>query len=158
MVGLRIGPRASGLGLRPALMIAIATGCGHADAQPGTPPPWPAIPEIASSANDAAKAAGLSVATAGAWGDRARGCYAISIDLRGGSASTAQELVAALAADGIATSDVAGTDIVTMAIARAPYRGRLRAAASGDELGVRACFWSDREPDACAKTCTEWLR
>ncbi|HTR51885.1 MAG TPA: hypothetical protein VMJ10_14315 [Kofleriaceae bacterium] len=137
------------------------TSCANAGAGPTTvagPPGWSAIETLARAAGDAAKADGVAVDATGAWGDPARGCYALAIELRGGG--DAQKLVDGIASAGIATRDVVyeGT-AVTLGVARAPYDGRVRAEIASDgRVAARACFWNEREPAGCAAACGGWMR
>jgi hypothetical protein len=141
--------------------LALALGWSTASAGPTIvvgPTGWPALDAIAMASADAAKADGVTVEAAGAWGDTARGCYAVALQLHGGG--DASKLVDGIGTAGIATRDVvyAGAG-VTLGIARAPYDGRLRAEAGSDgHVTALACFWTEREPAACAATCAGWLK
>jgi hypothetical protein len=122
------------------------------------PSGWPELDAIATAAAAAAKVDGVTVEAAGAWGDAARGCYAVAIQLRGGG--TASQIVDGIAAAGIATREVVyAGDGVTLGVSRAPYDGRVVAQAGADgHVAAHACFWNDREPAACAATCAGWLK
>jgi hypothetical protein len=117
------------------IALAVLAACRASDAQPlAVPSDWRTLPEIAKQ---------LGVDGARAWGDPARGCYAVDFAL---SDLDRDDALAHLRAAGF-TIDDAG------AFARGAYRGRLRL----DAGGARACFWNDREPDACAAACTQVL-
>ena len=162
------GLRAAGFGqtLMCGLLLAACGKAAAVPAPPGGPNGWAGSDELAKAAASAAKADGVTVTGGGAWADAARGCYALSLELSGGSAAAdvaAKELLASVASEGIATSDVvappAEGGTLTFALARAPYHGRARAdLARGGAMVARACFWNDREPAACEAACAEWLK
>ena len=163
-----LGPWALGFGQRLAIAVLLAA-CGKAaavPAPPGGPKGWAGGDELAKAAAKAAQADGVTVTGATAWADAARGCYALSLELSGGSAGAdvaAKELLAGVASEGIAATDVvtppAAGGTLTFALARAPYHGRVHAElARGGAVVARACFWNDREPAACEAACTEWLK
>jgi len=136
------------------------TSCANAGAGPTTvtgPPGWPAIDAIANAAGDGAKADGVAVEATAAWGDAARGCYALALELRGGG--DAQKLVDGIGAAGIATREVVYEGSrVTLGVARAPYDGRVRADVADGRVNARACFWNEREPATCAAACAGWMK
>ena len=145
--------------LRLAL-IALA-GCSSAGAQPSvasgiTPPAgWQALPELAKQVGDATKATGSE-----AWGETARGCYAVWFTLQGSGAS-AEAIVAGLAAEKIATTNVvtpeSGDGVVAASVTKGAYAGRLRARIAGDTITALACFANQREPKTCEAPCTALL-
>ncbi len=159
------------------IVIGMLAACRSSAADPGsglTPPAsWTALPQLASTAATAAKQDGITVAGAEAWGEPARGCYAAWLALAGASGPAdvlAQEMVASLSAEpalaGIVIHDVVKPgegsategDVLTLAFERATYRGRLRANIGADgHIRVLACFWNQREPAACEKSCVTLL-
>jgi hypothetical protein len=89
---------------------------------------------------------------------------------RGTPEALADLLVANLSATpalaGIAVTDVvkptlttgpaSDSGVLSLAFARAPYRGRLRAQiGKTGAYAVLACFWNEREPAACEAACTQ---
>lgn len=145
--------------------IALAA-CGQAGAQPaatsGIKPPagWQALPELAGSVAKATAAPGVTLDGAEAWGETARGCYAVWFGLHGAGA-TADAVLAGLAAEKLATTNVvkpeSGDGIVSLAFAKPPYTGRLRVRTAGGALTALACFANQREPKACDGPCTQLL-
>ena len=164
-----LGPRASGRNRSGRIVAAIAcalvTGCGRAEAVPGQAGPagWTAIDGIAKAAGDSAKGDGVKVEAASAWGDPARGCYAVALELSGAGASEdaqAKQVADGAAAAGLAVKDVATTGgVLTLTFTHAPYTGHARAElAKTGHIAARACFWNEREPAACEAACAGWLR
>jgi hypothetical protein len=145
--------------LRLAL-IALA-GCSPAGAQPSaasgiTPPAgWQALPQLAKQVADATKATGSE-----AWGEPARGCYAVWFTVTG-SGANADAILAGLAAEKIATSNVvtpeSGDGMVAVSFTKASYAGRLRARIAGETVTALACFANQREPESCEAPCTTLL-
>lgn len=164
-------PRAARIACSLLVVGALAS-CRASEAGTGsglTPPTgWQALPSLARAATEAAKRDGITVDAVEAWGERARGCYAAWIALRGGGGAPdamAQQLVASLSADpalvGIAVRDVikpepgAASGVLSFGFERGLYRGRLRATlASEGKIAALACFWNQREPVACEQACT----
>ncbi|MEP7128747.1 MAG: hypothetical protein ABI729_07760 [Chitinophagales bacterium] len=154
--------------LRLALIGLCA--CGQAGAQPTAPSPapsgitapagWAAQPEIAQAVRDATKAEGVTVDGVEAWGETARGCYAVWFALAG-SGATADAVIAGLAAEKLATSNVvkpeSGDGITAVTFAKPPYTGRLRVRTIDGKLTGIACFANEREPMACDAPCTSLL-
>ena len=154
--------------LRLAL-VALAA-CGQAGAQPTAPPPvpsgitapagWAALPELAQTVRDATKAEGATVDGVEAWGETARGCYAVWFALAG-SGATADAVIAGLAAEKLATSNVvkpeSGDGVTAVTFAKPPYTGRLRVRTQGGKLTALACFANQREPASCDAPCTTLL-
>ena len=164
-----LGPRASGRNRSGRIVAVMACvlggGCGRAEAVPGQAGPagWAAIDGIAKAAGDAAKGDGVKVEAASAWGDEARGCYAVALELSGAGGSEdalAKQVADGATAAGLVVKDVANASgVLTMAFARAPYTGHARAElAKTGHIAARACFWNEREPAACEAACTGWLR
>ena len=117
------------------VIAVLAVSCRASDAQPAGPPipaSWRALPELAAA---------VAIDGARAWGDPARGCYAIDFALAG---IDRDDAIASVRAAGFTIDD-------TGAFARGAYHGRARIAPDG----VLACFWNEREPDACARACAE---
>jgi hypothetical protein len=119
------------------------------------------LPAVAQAAASAAKGPGVAVDGAEAWGDRARGCYATWLALRGHGAS-ATAVLAGLTTDGLVTRDVVqpakpDDGIVTLAFTKGVYNGRLRARVAAGKVTALACFANDREPGACEASCTKLL-
>jgi hypothetical protein len=145
--------------LRLAL-IALAA-CNPAGAQPSaasgiTPPAgWQPLPALAKQVADATKATGSE-----AWGDTARGCYGVWFTLQG-SGANADAILAGLAAEKIATSNVvtpeSGDGMVAVSFTKPPYAGRLRARIAGGSITALACFANQREPKSCESPCTALL-
>jgi hypothetical protein len=134
------------------MILALALVACRADAQPANGPAipsgWRALPELAATVGSAAGARDRTQA----WGEPAMGCYAVSLALAG-RASAADDVAAVLRAAGFAVTDATTTgDVATLAFARGDYHGRARANV-GDGATLVACFWNDREPDACARAC-----
>ena len=144
--------------LRLMAVLALAS-CGRAGAQPapttaasGVKPPagWTALPSIAT---------GVGVPGAEAWGDTARGCYAVWFRLQG-SGATADAVLAGLAAEQLTTSDVVkpdGDGIVALTFAKGTYAGRLRTRIADGTITALACFANRREPKSCDSPCTAVL-
>jgi hypothetical protein len=150
-------------------------GCNASEAGPGsglTPPAgWKALPTLATAATDAAKTARITVESAEAWGEPARGCYAAWLGLTGGKGAPdklADQLVASLTAEpslaGISVRDLvkpeagAAAGVLSLGFTHARYTGNLRAQLVRDgHIALLACFWNEREPVACATACTQLL-
>ncbi len=155
--------------VRVIAAFAIATGttaaCGAADAEPhassglNIPAGWQVLPSAAAAAR-AALGEGVTVDGSEAWGDPAKGCYALWIAFHDG-ATTADELARDVTA-GLATAHVdakreTSADALVFAIRRAPYRGTLRATLQGARVNVLACVANQREPESCAAACKTLL-
>jgi len=163
---LRVIAAARGVRAVAAFALALAAGCSPAGAQPSTssgltpPAGWTELPEIAAAAAAALRADGVTLEGSEAWGEPARGCYAVWLALRGPHAAAAQVL-AGLEAQGITLADVVKPEtadgIATARFEKAPYRGRLRARASAGRLVALACFANEREPASCEAPCTTLL-
>lgn len=149
--------------LRLALVALALVGCGQAGAQSSTPsgiaPPsgWQVLPDVARAAADAAKADGVTIAGSEAWGDTARGCYAVWLKLAGGGVS-AEQVLAGIASEKIETKDIVkptGEDkgIVAFAFDTPSYAGRMRARIDAGGITALACFANMRERVACETAC-----
>lgn len=153
-----------------ALGALVALGaCGRANAAAGdeiaVPAGWQALPAVALSAR---MVLGTDVAIdhADAWGDPARGCYAVRLAVR--SDGTAKEL----AADIVGGFMIAGAvgeppwmlrdvtapsgeeGVLALQFERGDYRGRVRARIAGGQIAAIACFANARERLACETACT----
>lgn len=158
--------------LRLALIGSIAAvgACGQAGAQPTAPPVapsgittptgWAELPELAKTVRDATKADGVTVEGVEAWGETARGCYAVWFALAG-SGANADAVIAGLAAEKLATSNVvkpeSGDGVTAVTFANPRYTGRLRVRTQGGKLTALACFANRREPMTCEAPCTSLL-
>ena len=143
-----------------ALLALAGPSCsGRAGAQPspttaasGVKPPagWTALPSLATQ---------VGVPGAEAWGDTARGCYAVWFRLQG-SGANADGVIAGLAAQQITTADLVkpdGDGIVSATFAKGVYAGRLRARIADGAITALACFANQREPKGCDAPCTTVL-
>ncbi len=145
--------------------LALAA-CARAGAQPSVasglkvPPGWQVLPELATSVGEATKTEGVMVDGVEAWGETARGCYAVWFVLHGTHAS-AEAVLAGLASAQLVTSNVvtpeSGAGLVAATFTRPPYTGRLRARASDGTITAMACFANEREPVSCESGCTTLL-
>jgi hypothetical protein len=161
---------------------ALGAGCGSAGAEPGptsglTPPAgWQALPEVAAAAR-AALGKDAAIDGVEAWGETARGCYAVWMALRGpGTAQgIAEQVLGGLTppatgpdrrddderppppARKLDLSDVVkpigAAGVLSFSFAAPPYQGRLRARLGGGRVTALACFANQREPIACAAAC-----
>lgn len=122
------------------------------------PARWTELPAMAS-----AMAAAAPGATADAWGDPAQGCYAVWLTVPG-TAGDARALADQLVTNvtGLAPSEVvrptAADGELTLAFARPPYRGKLRARLGHGQILATACFGNQREPLACNAACARVLQ
>jgi hypothetical protein len=151
------------------------------------PEGWKPLLPVAAAVAAAAKADGVIVDGADAWGEPAMGCYAAALDLHSAHADDAhkdaaaltEQVLAGLAAAGApraggphspgpvadpgtwSTSDVVkptGTSgVLALSFERAPYRGRVRARLGEGRIAMFACFHNQREPAACEAACTRLL-
>jgi hypothetical protein len=136
------------------------------------PAGWRAMPELVTAATESSKQAKLHLDGAEAWGEPSRGCYATWLAItgeRGTPDVLAERLVADLSSTpalaGITVTEVvkptvktAESGVLSLAFSRAPYRGRLRAQiGKTGAYAVLACFWNEREPQACEAACTQLL-
>ncbi len=150
--------------LRLAFVALVA--CGQAGAQPsvasGLEPPagWQALPELATSVAEATKTDGVMIDGVEAWGETARGCYAVWFAIHGSGAS-AEAVLAGLATEKLTTTNVvtpeSGDGVIAVTFARPPYTGRLRARITDGTITALACFASEREPLTCETPCTTLL-
>jgi len=157
--------------VRLIAVLALAA-CGPAGAQPepaavasGIKPPagWQALPSVAASARTAASATGVTIDGAEAWGQPAMGCYAMWIALHGGGGgpdALTEQVLAGIAAEKIEVRDVvkpSDDGVLSLAIERKPYRGRLRARLQDGRIAALACVANEREPAACETACKALL-
>jgi hypothetical protein len=145
------------------MMVVALAACSRAEAvpPPAIQPPagWQPLAELATAASEAAKGDGVPVEAAAAWGDTAMGCYALALTVRGDSspAAISKELAAGFVATKI--GDVAaGSDSVALTFERGAYRGKLHAQIRDSAIEAVACFWNEREPDACAAACAGMMK
>lgn len=143
------------------LAIGLLAACAQAAGAPSpttapTPPAgWHALPELAKAVAAAATAPGVVVGASEAWGDPAMGCYATWLALRGSTEGFADQALASLTAGNFAVREVTRpAGALALTFERAPFRGRLRARAEGDQVVALACFANAREPAACDTACT----
>ncbi|HMG23886.1 MAG TPA: hypothetical protein VK607_21275 [Kofleriaceae bacterium] len=161
----------------PALAVAVAA-CSAAGAEPAPaagppaaavapagpaataahPAGWRQLPAVASAVAAAARTDGVAVDATDAWGEPARGCYAVWLALRGGSAGAAalaDQVLGSVA--GLSPTEVVrpiGPDgTLAFGFARPPYRGRVRAKVGAGRISAVACFANQREPVACDAAC-----
>lgn len=145
------------------MMLAFAA-CGSAEAQPPAgaikpPAGWQAMPAAVAAASSAAAADGVIVDGVEVWGDASLGCYALSIQLHGGSANAdalGTQIIDGLAAENIGATQEPGEGF-TLAIERAPYKGRLRARLGDGRVDAIACVANQRDPAACEVACKTLL-
>lgn len=121
------------------------------------PADWRAQPTVARAA---AAAAGADAEVA-AWGEPGLGCFAIVVATRAPHQHPEDALeelrvalTEALGLDGWSADATAGRG----RIARAPMTGELRgtvavAAPKGAQVTLAACFYNQRDPDACRAQC-----
>lgn len=155
--------------LRIAALLALGA-CGKAGAQPtapstarsgiSAPTGWSALPDLAKAVSEATKVGGVAVDGVEAWGETARGCYAVWFALSGAGAN-ADAVIAGLAAEKLVTSNVvkpeAADGVTSLMFAKPPYTGRLRVRTEGAKLTAIACFANQREPRSCEVPCTALL-
>jgi hypothetical protein len=147
-----------------ALAAIVASGCSPADAEPpgiAVPRTWEKLPALAEAARGALVInPKIEIIAADGWGERAMGCYAIRLDIRGpgSAAAIADQILTGIAADPlIKVRDLvkppAGAGVLALGFERAPYRGRLRAQIGPGTINAVACFANQREPRACEVAC-----
>lgn len=143
--------------LRVALVVLAA--CSDAGAQPasGIKPPagWSPQPAIVAAAKQAL--GNTTVDEIAAFAEPAMGCYAIGMGLRssGGAKELGEQVIEGL--DKVTVKDVVKpsteTGVLSLTFEKAPYEGRLQARLAKGSIKVLACWWSKREPIACAQAC-----
>jgi hypothetical protein len=154
------------------VLVVLVGACGQAGAQASaatsgiTPPTgWQVLAEVARSTGEAAKADGVTVAGSEAWGDTARGCYAVWLKLTGSGVS-ADQVIAGIASEKLETKDIVkpatgensdGRGLVSLAFTKPGYTGRLRARIESGGVTALACFANEREQIACETACTNLL-
>lgn len=164
------------------IAIACLAACDAATAAPGAvsglgpPAGWQALPDVAMAAH---KELGSTVQVEGveAWGEPARGCYALWIAVAsGGSAEQiAEDILAGLASPtpatgavgisapprSVAVRDVAkpvGIDgVLRLGFEQGGYRGKLAAKLGSGRIVTVACFANQREPASCEPGCNALL-
>lgn len=146
------------------LAAVVAVGCSRADAEPpgiAVPKTWEKLPAIAEAVRGELTAnPKIEVVSADGWGERAMGCYALRLEVRGpGSADAiADQILSGIAAEpAVKVRDVvkppAGAGALTLGFEKAPYRGRLHAQIGPGTITAVACFANQREPKACELAC-----
>ena len=150
--------------LRMIALAVLAIGC-RAEAGPapggGFTPAASCQPlhDLETAARTAIASDGVTVDTAEAFGERAMGCYVLHLALRG-AANDPDRVAETLTQAGLTVTELAKSagGPMTLAFARSPYHGRMRAqlAVPGAITAV-ACFWNQREPAACEAACTTLL-
>jgi hypothetical protein len=179
-----------------AALAACSIACSSAAAEPGAPasaPPtalpagWVPLPPIAAAVAAAAKTDGVVIDAALAFGEPARGCYAVWLALHGPAATAAAladqvldglpagggpRVAAGTRAAGAAppagspgTISISGvvkpsgaSGVLELAFARPPYHGRVRAQLGDGRIAAVACFANQREPLTCDAACTRLLQ
>jgi len=170
------------------MMAIAAVACSTARAEPAgssaaSAPPagfaqprpvgWKQLPAIASAVTAAARADGVTIDAVDAWGEPARGCYAVWLELHGATAAAP-----ALADDALASLQRAGSGeraagapaaplaidelvkpttaegVLAFRFTRPPFRGRVRAQLGRGRVAAIACFGNQREPVDCEARCT----
>ena len=150
------------------LAAMFAVGCSRADAEPpgiAVPKAWEKLPAIAEAVRGALTVnPKVEVIAADGWGERAMGCYAIRLDVKGpgSAAALSDQILTGIAAEpSLKIKDVvkppAGAGILTLGFEKAPYRGRLRAQIGPGTINAVACFANQREPKACELACDGML-
>ena len=144
---------------------ALLAGCARADAEPpgiAVPETWEKLPALAEGVRGALVVnPKIEVIAADGWGDRAMGCYAIRLEVRGPgtAAAIAEQIVTGFAAESaIKVRDVVkpppgGAGVFALRFEKAPYRGKLRAQLGPGTIDAVACFANQREPRACEIAC-----
>jgi hypothetical protein len=172
-----------------ALVACSAVGADPAASPGGSAHPegWKQLPAIATAVGAAAKAGGVTIDSVDAWGEPAHGCYAVWLELHGGTSDAralADQVVAGVARAGaprdaaaarasrpreaaagwpgeIAISDVVKpiepVGVLAFAFTSLPYHGRVRAQLGKGRIAAVACFANERELLACNATCAQVL-
>jgi len=168
-------------------MIAVAlVACNAAGAEPNPPSGprpvgWKPLPAISHAVRAAATADGVTVDAVDAWGEPARGCYSVSLDLHGGSADAPALADQILGSLPVGPAPIAGSPapvpsgesrapepgalselrrpsgpegVLAFRFTRPPFRGRVRAWLGHGRITATACFFNQREPLACDAACT----
>jgi hypothetical protein len=147
-----------------ALAAMLAVGCSRADAEPpgiAVPKTWEKLPALAEAARGALVInPKIEILSVDGWGERAMGCYAVRLDIRGpgSAAAIAEQILTGIAADAtIKVRDLqkppAGAGVLSLGFEKAAYRGRLRAQIGPGTIHAVACFANQREPRACELAC-----
>jgi len=143
--GSRSVPPAAG-GARAAEWVAV-------------PSDWRPLAELAPAPAAPESPARVSVGSRRAYGDPARGCYALVQEVTAASRGfDERRAMEALGRDLAAAGFTIGPDAAGLRFAGRGFEGRLRATATSpgaDRIAVRsvACFYNDREPDQCRRMC-----
>ncbi|MFT3694556.1 MAG: hypothetical protein QM831_15515 [Kofleriaceae bacterium] len=132
----------------------------------GAPAKWPHDPDLAKAAAGSI-GEGVTVTASDAWSEPSRGCYAVSLGLKGAAGPidvAAQQLVDEIAKLGAKTKDVqkpVAGDRGTLALGfdKGAYHGKLKAdLMKTGEVTAIACVWSEREPKVCEAGCAELFK
>jgi len=156
-------------------MAVALVACSAASAEPGAPPGpassthpagWQALPAIASAVATAAAGDGAVIDAVDAWGEPAMGCYAVWLELHGGTADApalADQVMRGLpATPAFAASEVVMpaslTGVLAFAFSAPPFHGHVRAQLGAGRIAARTCFATAREPIACNAACARVLQ
>ena len=143
------------------VLLAACTDAGaqtsHAGAASGIKPPagWTPQPAIVAAAKQALGK--TPVDDIEAFAEPSMGCYAIWMGLRssGGAKELGEQVLKGL--DKLTVKDVVkpstDTGVLSLTFEKAPYEGRMQARLSTGSIKGLACWWSKREPIACAQAC-----
>lgn len=164
------------------IAIALLAACDAAGAAPGSvsglqgPAGWQGLPDVAKAAQHELGAT-VTVEGVEAWGEPARGCYAVWIAVASGGTAEqlAEDVIAGLAnptpaigAVGISaparsvtlrdvTKPVGADGVLRLAFEQGGYRGKLAAKLGSGRIVALACFANQREPASCEPGCTALL-
>lgn len=182
------------------MMAVAAVACSTAGAEPAVPGPgapsappagfagprpagWKQLPAISSAVAAAVRADGVTIDAVDAWGEPARGCYGVWLELHGGTGAAialADDALASLQraagptglhrrAAGSGAPAAIGSPgplvidevvkpttaegVLAFRFTRSPYRGRVRAQLGRGRVAAIACFGNQREPVDCEARC-----
>lgn len=160
--------------IRVAVIVACSAlaACARAQAAPGgdalgdfaVPAGWQELPAVAMSTK-IVLGTDVAVDHASAWGDPARGCYAVRLAVRsdGAASELAADVLAGFAAAAMpgepawivrdVVAPAGDTGVLALQFERGDYRGRLRARLGGGQIAALACFANARERVACDAAC-----
>jgi hypothetical protein len=143
--------------LRLALVALAACTDAGAQTPSGMKPPagWSPQPAIVAAAKQAlgkTKIDGIE-----AFAEPAMGCYAIWMGLRssGDAKEVGEQVVKSLGKVSVKdlVKPTTETGVLSLTFEKSPYEGRLQARVAKDSIKALACWWSKREPIACAQAC-----
>lgn len=159
-----------------ALGWALAA-CDPAGAAPSpasglaAPAGWQALPPMAQAARDSL-GSGITIEGVEAWGEPARGCYAVwlAASTAGDATKLAEDFLGGLtslsgstgsASSGLVVRDVvkptAAEGLLHLQFTREAFTGKLAARLGGGRIDALACFANRREPGSCESACTTLL-